>query len=76
MKVYSSRSSIIEEPQRSASTSYSTSKRDGSSRKTSLANRKDRHLKFKVFVSNMENDVDNVKSELDRYLDESLLPRT
>ena len=24
----------------------------------------------------MENDVDNVKSELDRYLDESLLPRT
>ena len=27
-------------------------------------------------VSNLENDVDNVKSELDRYLDESLLPRT
>ncbi|KGN44253.1 hypothetical protein Csa_016011 [Cucumis sativus] len=36
MKVYSSKSSIIEEP---PSTSYSTSKRDGSSSKTSLANK-------------------------------------
>ena len=72
MKFYSSKSSIIEESQCSTSTSYSTSKWDGSSSKTSLANRKDGHLKFEEFVINVENDVDNVKSELDHFLDESL----
>ncbi|TYJ98100.1 zinc finger BED domain-containing protein DAYSLEEPER-like [Cucumis melo var. makuwa] len=76
MTFYSSKSSTKEEPQRSTSTSYLTSKRDGSSSKISLPNRKDRHLKFEEFVSNVENDVNNVKSKLDRYLDESLLPRT
>ncbi|TYK23151.1 zinc finger BED domain-containing protein DAYSLEEPER-like [Cucumis melo var. makuwa] len=76
MTFYSSKSRTIEEPQRSTSTPYSTSKRDGSSSKTSLVNRKDRHLKFEKFVSNVENDVNNVKSKLDCYLDESLLLRT
>ncbi|KAA0043375.1 zinc finger BED domain-containing protein DAYSLEEPER-like [Cucumis melo var. makuwa] len=76
MTFYSSKSSTKEEPQRSTSTSYLTLKRDGSSSKISLPNKKDRHLKFEEFVSNVENDVNNVKSKLDRYLDESLLPRT
>ncbi|KAA0046720.1 GDSL esterase/lipase 7 [Cucumis melo var. makuwa] len=76
MKFYSSKSSTIEEPQQSTSTSYSTSKRDGSSSKTSLANKKDHHLKFEEFVSNVENDVDNAKLELKGYSDESLLQRT
>ena len=53
--------------------SSSTSKWDGSSSSTSLANRKDGYLKFKKFVNNVENNVDNVKSKLDYYLDESLL---
>ena len=42
IKFYSSKSSIVEEPRRSTSTFYLTSKQDGSSSKTSLTNRKDR----------------------------------
>lgn len=77
MKFYTSSSNTTEDPQRSTSTiSSSSSKRDGSSSSTSLVNRKDRYLRFEEFVHNVENDVDNVKSELDHYLDETLLPRS
>ncbi|XP_038902461.1 zinc finger BED domain-containing protein RICESLEEPER 3-like [Benincasa hispida] len=75
---YISNSRTIEELQRSTSTisTSSTSRRNGSNSSTDLVNRKDRYLKFEELVNNVENDVDNVKSELDYYLDESLLPRS
>lgn len=60
-KFYNSKSSTVEESQRSTSYLLRLQSKNGGSSSTSLANRKNRYLKFKEFVNNAKNNVDDVK---------------